>query len=134
MIQRKSQKDSGFIALMSSIIISVILILMATTLGFTGFYSRFNVLDSEVKERSAALADACVDNAILKLVNDPSYSGNATSTISGSDKCYIGPIPPTAAQKIFKTRGIFSNSHTNLKVTLDMTNFEIVSVEETPTF
>lgn len=129
----KKRKDRGMIALMSTIIISAILLLLATSLSFTGLYSRFNILNSESKERSSALADACIDIAILELTQNSLYSGNINSTI-GENICYIGPVTTSGSQKIFKTRGIFSNSYTNLKVVVDDTTFVVISVEEVPTF
>ena len=68
MIILNKKRNKGFVALMSAIIISVILLLIITNLSLTAFYSRSDVLDSELKDRSSALAEACVDTAILKLV------------------------------------------------------------------
>ena len=118
---------------MSAIIISTILMLVAVNLSFIGFYSRFNVLDSETKERSSGLADACIDIALLGFAQNPSYSGDATTTI-GADKCYIGPVSTPGSQKIFTTRGVFSNSYTNLKIKVDGTTFVVLSAEEMPNF
>lgn len=130
----KRENKKGFIALMSAIIISVILLLIITGSSFGGFYSRFNILESEFKERSSALAEACVDVAILNIVNNPSYTGDATTTVNAKDNCYVGTVTTSGGQKIFETRGIYSNSHTNLKVTVNSTSFSITSVEELPVF
>jgi hypothetical protein len=127
------QKNKGFIALMSAIIISVILLLIATNLSFVGFYSRFNILESEMKERSSALADACVDVALIGFAQNPSYSGNTNVNI-GSDTCFISLVTDDGSEKVFVTRGIFSNTYTNLKVRVDDETFEVNSVEEIPTF
>lgn len=126
--------NRGFLALITAIIMSVVLLLLATTLGFTSFSGRFNILDSEMKERSSALADACVDDAILRLANDINYQGDATTTVSATDQCYTGSIPPTVPTKTFQTRGVYSNSYTNLRVTIDTDNFSVVFYEEIPTF
>jgi hypothetical protein len=124
-----SKKDRGFIALMSSIIISVILILIIMNSSFTGFYSRMNILDSEVKERSSALADACIDIALLGFAQNPLYSGNVTVPVNDKT-CYISTVTSTLAEKTFTVRGIYMNSYTNLKITVDATTFAIISVEE----
>ena len=133
MILEKREKESGFIALMSAIILSVILLLIATTLSFTGFYSRFNILDSESKERSSALADACMDVALLGFAQGTPYSVD-TNIIVGENTCLVGGFITSGSQKIFKTRGIYSNSYTNLEVTVNGINFAIISVAEIPTF
>lgn len=57
----------GFIALFSVIIISFMLIIVAVTLSLSGFSGRFNVFDSESKERSNSLADACIESARLAI-------------------------------------------------------------------
>lgn len=132
-IHKHSKKNQGFIALMSAVIISAILILLATSLSLTGFYSRFNVLDSETKERSSGLADACVDLALLAFAQGTPYAVDTTLPV-GENKCTVGGFTTSGLQKIFKTRGIFSNSYTNLKVTIDGTTFEVISLEEIPTF
>ena len=126
----------GFIALMSAVVISVVLLLLATAGSLTGFYSRANILDSEYKEKSAALAEACVDQALLELVNDPSWEGDATSTI-GSEQCYVGQVQnntPISGQKTFKTRSISHNAYTNLEVVVNATTLSLVSFKEWPTF
>ena len=39
--------NKGFVALTSVVIISAILLLVATSLSLSGFYGRFNILESE---------------------------------------------------------------------------------------
>lgn len=124
----------GFIALISVIIVSAILLIIAVTLSLNQFYDRYNILESEYKERSSSLAEACVDSALLELTNDINYSGNSTTTVYDTNKCYTGNIPPTIPQKTFQTRAIYQNSYTNLKVKVDTSNFSIMSWEEIPNF
>ena len=126
-------KPRGFIALMSAVVISVVLLLLATQGSLTGFYSRFNILESEYKERSASLAEACVGQTLLELVNDRGYAGDATSTL-GEEQCYVGAVTAAGGQKIFKTQGIFRNSYTNLEVVVDSADFSVISWQELPTF
>ncbi len=132
MKRNSKQKNKGFIALMSSVIMSVILILIIVNTSLTGFNNRFNILDSEIKEMSSALADSCIDILLLGLAQNPAYSGNVNVPV-GSNSCSINLRTTSGGNIIFKTRGIFNNSYTNLKVTVNGTNFSIVSVEETPT-
>ena len=88
------ETQKGFIALMSAVIISIILLLIATNLSLTSFYGRSNILDSELKERSSALAEACADTALLKLANDPSYAppvGGEPVAVD-DDECIIDSV------------------------------------------
>ena len=128
-------ENRGFIALISVIVVSAILILIAVTLSLNQFYDRYNILESEYKERSTSLAEACVDNALLEIANDSGYTGNATSTINGTDQCYVGSIIPSSIE-IFKTRGIYQNSYTNLKIKVDTSGgtLTVISWEEISTF
>ena len=71
MMRRKIKTNAGFI-LMSTVIISVILLLIAVNLSQTSFFGRFNILDAELKKR-ALPSWGLADTAILKLVNNPSY-------------------------------------------------------------
>ena len=52
---------------MSVIIISAILMVVVVAGSMTGFTTRFTLLDAEDKERSAALADACVNVLLSRL-------------------------------------------------------------------
>lgn len=79
----------GFIALFSVIIITSALLLMATTLSFSGFMGRFNILDSELKEKSNALAEACIDEAILRVYENINYT-TSNQCISVGDDCPNG--------------------------------------------
>jgi hypothetical protein len=57
----------GFIALFVVLIISAILLVAASTISFTNFYGRFNVLESEFKLMSNKLVDACLERARLSI-------------------------------------------------------------------
>src|SRR5437868_2087955 len=88
---KKIKKDAGFIALMSVIIICVILVLITTTLSFTGFYGRYNILESELKERSSAATEGCIDAGLLIIANNTVHTAT-TTVILGPDQCQVGPL------------------------------------------
>ena len=126
-----NRKQDGFIALLTAILLSLILIIITTTLNQTSFFTRSMLLDAEYKERSAALAEACVDIARLKIANDPTYPGNESSISIGSDICQIRPI----ISNTIETRATSSESVTNLRVVISpYPNLSIVSWEEIPSF
>lgn len=115
----------GFIALMSVIIISAILLVVILGGNLIGFYSRFNVLDAESKARSSALADACADILLFQL-----YSGATIvpGTIAvGSDTCKI-----VTATSPYQIQAIFNNAYTNLRITVDPSTLAVTSWQETP--
>ncbi|MBI4050590.1 MAG: hypothetical protein HY396_01295 [Candidatus Doudnabacteria bacterium] len=127
-----NRKESGFIALMSAIIVSVLLIAITFTLSFTGFYSRFNVLDSEYKERSIGLAEACADTALLKKATDPAYTVPETINV-GTDTCDIISVADNGTQVTIKTRAVFQKSFTNIEVVANSDDLSIISWDECPT-
>ena len=128
------ENQKGYIALMSAVIISILLLAIALSLGFSGFFARFNILDSQSKEKSAALAEGCIDVAILEAVKEI-YSSNkiiSVGTIT-TDACKIVSSVkdfPIAGQTTIKTQAITNKSYTNLKVIINNANFEIISWEE----
>jgi hypothetical protein len=129
----RNNTNKGFIALISAVLISAILLIVATTLSLSSFYGRYNIFDSEMKERSFTLAEACADIALVQLAIDSGYSGNATTTID-SDECHIGPVTASGSERIFKTRAIYSDYHSNLRVTVDSSTLSVIAWEETPNF
>ena len=112
------KKQSGFVALITAIILSLILIIITTTFNQTNFFTRGMLLDSEYKERSAALAEACVDVARLKLANDPAYTVSDLEVPIGGDKCFIKSVSPSGLTKTIKTEAVFKGANTKLLVTV----------------
>ena len=137
---RKAQPSSraGFIALIATIVISSLLVATAFTLSMTSFFARSSLLENEYKERSIALAEACVDEALLRLANNPSYDPivAADGVMSvGASTCTITSVQhdfPIAGQETIKTKGIFQHSVTNIQVVAHNIDLSIVSWIEIP--
>lgn len=131
-------QPQGFIALMSAIIISAILLLIATGGSLSGFYTRITSLNGEYKERTYALAEACVAETLLSLSQSPSYAGNATTSVSNTGTCYTGVIAKsgTAPNDIytFRTRSYLMNVYTNLLVVAKVSDLSIQSQTEIASF
>lgn len=132
----------GFIALMSVIIISAILLVLMFTLGLSSFFNRFDVLDTENKRVSLGLAEACVNVAMVKIAQDPSYnpSGECVSVSDtcgpGAKKvckiCSVGSTFP----KTIDTRAVYNGAYSNVSVAVDNLgtgNFTVTSWSEVPT-
>ncbi|MFH1346922.1 MAG: hypothetical protein ABIH10_01585 [Spirochaetota bacterium] len=123
----------GYIAIISTIIISILLMTITLTVSSMGFFSRVNILDAEFKELSFALAEACVETALLKLSWNKSYNGNENISV-GEYQCSILPIETVSSQKIIKTKAIFLKATTNLKITVQESNLLIIFWEEIAKF
>lgn len=125
--------QSGYIALISVIILGAILVAVAASLSFLTFSQSGAGLDALSKEQSYALAYSCVDHALLKLIQNNSYAGNETYAI-GSDQCTIGLVSTGAgggsSTRIIPTSATSGSSTTSLRITVDATTLQTVSFEE----
>jgi hypothetical protein len=119
----------GFIALMSVIIVGAILIVLIYTVGISIFFSRFNVLDTEDKHTSSALAEGCVREAQLLLAENSSYTpalgGECISLggiCGGSDTqrvCKICSIATSGTIATVLARATYNGAFTNLAVSFN---------------
>ncbi len=124
----------GFIALISVIVVSFVLIIAVVTLGMRGITGRFYLLDVERKQISQALAESCVTIGILKIAVDPDYSASNVTAQVGSDTCTIvsvTPNTPVSTQATIVARGVKDGATTNLKVVVDEASATAVSWLET---
>ena len=135
---QKNQPLRGFIALTSALVISAVMLLIATGGSLAGFYTRVNSLNDEYKERSFALAEACASQRLVVLaVGDPTYLNSKTMNISGgvcsvSKVDTIGTAPNDTYQ--FRVQGVYGNSYTNIAVVAKVSDLSITSYTEVPMF
>jgi hypothetical protein len=121
--------ESGFIALISAIVISLILVTITVILNLTGFFGRYNIVDSEFKQISTGLAEACVDTAILEVTKGNTPAANTVIPV-GANNCTI--VSVNTFTRTIQTKAIYQKSHTNLKISYSPT-FAITSWQECPT-
>lgn len=136
------KNERGYIALVSVLIISVVLLTLAVSVSLTGFYARSNILGTEVKEQSTALAESCIQKAIADVAignpalgkvkfgenpydNDYPYECTIVSVLT--DELVTGQTT-IYAQATSTPR----NSVTNLVVTIDSNNQDVVKWREVP--
>lgn len=126
--------NRGFIALMSAIIISAVLLLVATAGSLTGFYGRSNVLDSELKDRSSAAADACADEAFLQVATNPGYAGTMLFTLNPLDSCRA-QVSGLSPNKMVRIQATSSNmATTNLLISYNPITYTVTSWQELAVF
>lgn len=116
-------KERGYIALISTIVISVLLITITVVIGMNNMFVRFNILDSESKEISRALAEACVDQAMLDAFHGDYYSTLTNFSIPGTSYTCKRKSYFSGNDIIIESQGEFNDSFTNLKVTVDSFTF-----------
>ncbi len=123
----------GFMALISVILISAILMLIATSLSFSGFYARYNILDSEFKTQSTELAKSCIDAALIRLAHDYAYIPQNNKIFFGNDSCAFESVLSSSSQKIIQVQANYKDFVTNMRVVISP-NFSITSREEVASF
>lgn len=85
------KRPRGYVALLSVLLLSAILLGLTTTVASTGFFSRGNSLTAEYKRISLGLAESCMNQALLRLAQDADYEGGDTVSVNGND-CTIETI------------------------------------------
>ena len=131
------QSRDGYIALVSAIVVSVLLLSFTLTLSLTGFFARYNVGESEYKARSVALAEACIETTLSKLAQDVSYNPVNLIVTVGSSTCTIVSVArnlPVSGKLTLKAKGVFRDAVTNLQVVTQTSTLSVVSWEEVPVF
>ena len=131
------EKQDGFIALISIVLIFSALIILVSLVSISGFYARFNVLDYENKKISMGLAEACGETALVNLAKDPTGYGLTISsagqqiTVDTGKTCRVCSVSTTSPYTIL-TRASYKNAYTNLSVngTLGVSNFNVTSWDE----
>lgn len=131
--QRKSEK--GFMALMTAMVLSLVLMLGAVTLNQSEFFIRSSAADAEYKARSVTLARACVTTALAKLAADSVYAGNETIRIA-VDACHIRSITlgSSVGQYTIETHATVGGAATNLRIVARAADLSIVSWNEISSF
>ena len=117
---------------MSAVIISAVLLCVAITGSLTGFFERSNTLNAELKTRSSAAANACVDMAKLQIANNDAYVGTSMYSLNRLDSCRVevSGLSP----KILRIQATSSETVTNLLVSYSTTTASVISWVETPFF
>jgi hypothetical protein len=111
--------QSGYIALLITIIISSLLLISISAIGAGAVLHRLNIAATEEGVQSSYLANACGYYALVQLAYDKSYSGNENLTIAGNT-CTIDPIPPPSNENISFTTWAEINKHkTHDAITID---------------
>jgi len=138
----KKKTNCGYIALVSVIVISFTISIIVFTLNLKGFFVRFNILESELKEMSLTYAANCRDIALYKLKINNAYvpaEGGDTVLISlpsQAETCIIREIVDEGGELLIRTEGVKNNAQTNLETLVTQTgdNFSVVSSKEVQSF
>lgn len=122
-------RQKGYIAITTSIILSIIMMVVAIALGTSNFFTRADVNDFYNKQTTLGIARSCLDYALLSLAQTPSYTGNQTIAVS-SFSCTINTITTAGANKVIQAHAQLNGTTTNLQLTVNAATLSTVSLEE----
>lgn len=132
----RTSYQKGFIALISVIVMSVVLLTTTLSLAQFGIAGRFFILDLENKQGSRKLAEACAYIARIRVYNDPMYTlarHDALTIPIDTTSCTILSVTHTGHESTIETKGVRGNSVTNLRVVVDTRDGGFLSWMELPT-
>lgn len=127
------RNQKGYLAITTALILSFLILAIVTVSGSTALFSRDNNLDFELKKNSYFLARSCLEYALIKLADSPSYTGNETRDID-SDQCSVISVETSGSNKVIKARSEVLGATTNLILTVATINLSTVSLEEAVSF
>ncbi len=123
---KNKQKNNGFIALMSAIIISAILLGLLVTSSGNGLSTRIDELNRELKRESEGLAQSCAESALLAIAENYSYTPNIGGDVVAVDdnSCTVDSVTYGAEDVVthvktatIQTHAEFRQTWTTLRVT-----------------
>ena len=131
------KKQHGFIALISILILSSVLLASTLALAQFGIASRFFVLNLEQKASSQKLAEACLELMRVKVYNNPLYNTTGEYDIAGG-KCNVETITANGSA-VFSTVKVSAKvgpddaqASTNLEADIEKSTGSTTRVIELP--
>lgn len=88
-MNNKTIIESGYVALLTVIIMGAVVTVIAASLVLLGLgHSRSSLSESQAASAKSA-ADACIESALVQIRLSSSFTGNGSLTLSGSTCTYI---------------------------------------------
>jgi hypothetical protein len=146
-MKRYIQKNfhNGYVALMASIVISIVLLLLSTEAALLGWSTRFMVIANESKEQSIRVAHSCAELSIGKLLQNPMYRGNEVIEVAGGSCKIFTFVTSEANEKkvIFRVGAVvdavvihheYIYQITDVHIAEPLTPLEVMSPNTAPSF
>jgi hypothetical protein len=126
--------ERGFIALISVLMLSVILLAAVISLAQYGIVSRYGLLTLEHKEISQARARACIQVARIAIVNDPDFEVADKPVAFEDSWCEIVSIDAGGGTSVVQVSASSSGATTNLEAVIDAASGDVTGVQEKVAF
>lgn len=118
-IQLLCEDKKGYISLMAVIIIFALTLLIASAANLFSIGESGMGLQESQSWHAYYLANACAEDALIKLKNDLDYSGNETLNFDNGN-CIIEPLEGTGDRdRIIKVSGIAFGQFRKIKIEID---------------
>lgn len=114
--------SSGFIALLTVLIIFAIALLVGLSLSFLSISEATMGLQKSQSSQAYFLTNLCAEQALMKLKEDINYPGSEIIEIEGGN-CQILPIEGNWVIKVF---GNFRNQIKKIKIVVSQVNPEMI--------
>jgi len=125
--------ERGFIALVSVVILSFVLLIAALSLSQFGITSRFFLIDFENKALSEQLALGCVQSATVDIaLYETSYnpSDEKKDFPLSDESCFVESVTSIGNVYTIRTYAIVDGATTNIEAVWNNTTETITSQEE----
>lgn len=127
---KKYSETGGYIALMTTVILGLVMLTLLVVVSNIGFSGRFNILDAELKEVSINAAHSCIETTFLKIAQDPFYPGTVYGDIvvgktfneESNIRCAV--LPREDQNDFVHVRVEVDSVFTNLQATSDGLNLQ----------
>lgn len=125
------KNSRGFIALISILILSVVMLAAVVSLAQFGVTTRYALLDLERKAETESLALACVELVRIAVVNNPNFTATNLSVDVGTTtkRCLIESV----ASGVVRASATSGTAKTNIRATLNTTSGNVTRLEELAT-
>ncbi len=124
----------GFIALVSTMVVGMVLLGLSAEESLSGWYARYNVITAQNKEQANALAEGCADQALAALVANPHFDPVAsppTPAVNGGT-CHVDVDTTNLPFVGIKSQGEMQGSYANLAMTINLNDVHVGNTVITP--
>lgn len=109
--------NKGFTALISVLIVGALILVISIGAAVRSLNQGQMSTQNELSELVRSLAQACADDAVMKLKTTLTYAGNETITVQGSRTCDILPTEGSGnTNRTIKTQSTVSGYTAKVKV------------------
>lgn len=121
-------QTSGYVATISAIIITGIVLAVAVAFSSGNFLGRFDSQNVETKDLSWYIAHSCLEYARARLSRG-SYSGNEIVPV-GTYQCSILSLTQNATSTIIRSTATVNGKSSNLRLTVNNSTLRTIQLEE----